>query len=167
METYYDHKGLAYIETKSWGLVFNGEHFTATAKCRKKRIDRIEYKLSPSQALSLNKKDSSFFEARYKPGEMSYRFFTEEACVAEGVKQCQKKWKHLKAIIHGSTGTVQPQPIVWCVDSKIQKSVNTISDKMEKLYKENRDPWGSHEKTMAKLCDKWQILMEKLLGASK
>ncbi len=164
MSEYHDHKNLAYIETMSWDLSFGGEHFTAKVKCRTKQIDRVEYKLSRSQALSLNKKDSSIGLGHYKPGELSYRFFTEEACVAQAVKQTLEKWKHLKAIIHGESGTVQPQPIVWCTDSKIQKSVNVISDKMEKLYRENTDPWTTHEKSMDKLCDKWKLLLKKLLG---
>ncbi len=161
---YFNHKGLAYIDIMSWPLSMGGEHFTAKANCGKGKIDRIEYKLSRSQALSLNKKDSSIGLSSYKVGEKSYRFFTEEDCIAEGVKQCLKKWKHLKAVIHGSSGTVQPQPIVWCVDSKIQKSVNLVSDKMEKLYRGNNDPWMTHEKSMQKLSDKWEKLLKKLLN---
>jgi hypothetical protein len=155
-------KHIAHIETLCWSFSMGGEHYTAKAECGDESIDKIEYNLSRSQALSLNKKDSSLGISQYKVGEKSYRFFEEKEAVVKGVEACLGKWKELKIIIHGSSATAQPQPVVWCVDGKIKNGINKLSDKMKKLYKEHRDPWTSHEKTMDRLCDKWNELLEKL-----
>jgi hypothetical protein len=154
---------IAHIETISWCYSMGGEHYTATAYCGKDRINKIEYTLSRSQALALNKKDDSIGIAHHRVGEKSCRFFEESEAIAKGTEACREKWKGLKIIIHGYKSTCQPQPVVWCVDDKIKARINKLSDKMEKLYKDHRDPWSSHEKVMDILCEKWNALMKELV----
>lgn len=159
----YSSKYVAYIQLTNWGFALGGEHYTVTIKCEKNSIDQLHYKLSRSEALLLNKKDGgSLFGSRYMVGEGCSRFFTKEKAIRHGIQASREKWKKLKIIIEGKSGTVQPQEIVWCVDEKIMKGANLLFDAMELLYNKYRDPWLTHEKMMEKINDKWEILLVRL-----
>lgn len=163
-EFIYNSKYIAYIKLTSWAYAIGGEHFSVRAYCGKNIIDTIDYKLSRSQTLSLNRKDEYHFpNGRYRVGEKCNRFFTEKQAIAEGIKACKKKWKKLKIIIQGGKGIAQPQQTIWCNDNKTKNALNILYDAMEILYKKNNDPWTSYKRMMQKINDKWEGLLCKYL----
>lgn len=157
-------KYIAYVSLTSWAYCIGGQHFTAKAYCGNDSIDNIDYKLSRSQTLSLNRKDDYYFpDGRYKVGERCDRFFTEEQAIVEGIRACRKKWKTLKVIIQGDRAVAQPQQIAWCPNDKNKNGLNVLYEAMELLYEKNNGPWTNHRRTMQKICDRWETLMEKAI----
>ncbi len=158
----YDSNRVVYLNIMAWAFAIGGEHFTGSLKCADDSISTVEYLLSRSQALSLNKKDAISL-TRYKPGEKCYRFFSKKDLIKIAIKVALDKWKNIRLIIEGQTGVIQPQLTIWCIDIKQKKEMNVLFEKTEMLYKKHKDPWTICESRMQKICDKWELKLKNLI----
>jgi hypothetical protein len=115
--------------------------------------------LTQKEATYLNKKSNNKF-SRYKKGELSHRFDTEEEVEKFAINIWREKFPDGLVLISGSSGTCQPQKPLDAVDKKLLGKLVVIWNKFKPFWEDGNDGWDKHEKPMRLLCSQWY----KLLG---
>lgn len=153
----------AWLTIGSWiGIGLGAEHYYGTITLRRSwgkkgnKEWQVQKKLTKSEAIELNKKEgtSSFF--RYKPGMLTERFNTEAEMVEYAIalfrEKVQKKYPDVKYLVLGTTGVIDPQPIIVGDGSKEVTMVNNFAARAEKIG------YFDSPKEMEEINKRWEKL---------
>jgi len=152
----------AWLDITTWvGIGLGATHYYGTISTRrhwgkhgetKWEVDR---KISRAEAIELNKAEGTAY-SQYRAGQLTVRFSSEEQLLEYAAdtfrNKVQKQYPNVKYLILGSTGIIDPQPIIVGDGSADVATVNELAERAEKI-----GFWES-EKEMKKIAKKWEKL---------
>lgn len=143
---------------------FGGQHYHATAEFNDESVE-VTYKMSAKQAKQFNKIDGTSGSARYRPGNVTKRFWTREEAIRASVQLILKKWPSVRLIVLRDEHN--PNFVAWCYDAKIKKKLDNLHNKAERMYEKTDDPFIRFPKESEKVWSEWDTLVEKIKALDK
>lgn len=135
-----------------------GRHWYAFAFGPDGEHTRASRTITAAEARALNREDRG---AGYREGDRSERFETAAGARDAIVKAVRAALPGVDLIVKGSPGSLDPRPVLWASDrlAHVEQELRYISEVVEALYGETRDPWARYPERMGALCGRWDELI--------
>lgn len=140
--------GVGVLHVTTWkgsGTVWWAQHYYARLKFNGEEDD-IDYVMNAEEAEKLSEDDF-----KWKAGDTTGRFFTEEKLRAAAEEQARAKG--VTWLIEGESCVCDPQKIIFGADQAIVDQLNAIYAKCEA-----NDWWEGDEPTMEALSKEWRAI---------
>ena len=154
---------IATIDLSCW-KGFGGQHYNATAEFNGKTAE-VTYKMNEKQAKQFNKIDGTSGAARYRPGNVTQRFWTKDEAIKASVQLILRKWPSVRLIVLRDEHN--PNFVAWCYDAKIKKKLDNLHNRAERMYAKTSNPFGRFPKESEKVWSEWDSLIEQITSLDK
>ena len=151
---------IVYIDIITYEMCFNGKHFYGKLDTRYSDGDqdvRLRHKLSQKEASYLNKKDSC--RGQFKNGDLTERFPTEKALLAEAKKVWRDEFPKGVLLINGSSSSGSVEHAIDGPDRASVDRINALADEADKLNYYS----GKDDDRMMEIDKEFDAITENLL----
>jgi hypothetical protein len=157
-------KKSAFLDITSFTYIgsIGAEHYYGKIIFTDKSIERfdLQHPLTQKEAIHLNKKDGDIkIFHRYKRGELSDRFETENDVINYGIKLFKEKYSDYILIL-GNNCARSAVPLIYWPNklNKLAVKINKLADKWEKI-----GGYEGNDKLAGKIDNEWNNLLKNYL----